>query len=217
MILLIDRVDIMDAIRLVIVAFTQHTKDPLRDEEEGMIAEKERETEDSPRKQSNKDDTKLKKKTDEKWTVTHPQKMIRVASRSNSTLRTTKSSIIESEPKSEPEELRAPNKPYILTIDSVATLPEVVADSAHKESVSVDNTLNIANLYPDSLSTVGIGSLVGSLFSDSSGLKYEVKDEVILESCADCKTYKLGRIYDGDGLFYCDDCWKNYYGSKRIV
>eukprot|EP01083_Nonionella_stella_P053327 141097_1 len=173
----------------------------------------------NPHKQSKADNTKVKKQTSEKWTVTHPQKMIRVASRSSSTLKTTRSCTSSVEKKSEETEIIKQHKPYILTIDSVATLPEVVADSggAHKESISMDNALNIANLFPSSLSTVAAGSVLSDSAGDRSRLKYEMKDEVTMELCADCKTYKLGRIYGGDELFYCDDCWKNYYGSQRVI
>eukprot|EP01083_Nonionella_stella_P305876 1068777_1 len=28
--------------------------------------------------------------------------------------------------------------------------------------------------------------------------------------CADCMQNALGRVYDGDGLFYCEECWASY-------
>eukprot|EP01083_Nonionella_stella_P310737 1105356_1 len=41
----------------------------------------------------------------------------------------------------------------------------------------------------------------------SSNQNTEVK-----RRCADCSQVKMGRIYDGDGSFYCHGCFNSYAG-----
>eukprot|EP01083_Nonionella_stella_P286455 975062_1 len=44
---------------------------------------------------------------------------------------------------------------------------------------------------------------------DEENLEQE-NDGNRVEQCVDCSEYKIGRVSDVDGLFYCNECWISY-------
>eukprot|EP01083_Nonionella_stella_P047433 126925_1 len=76
-----------------------------------------------------------------------------------------------------------------------------------------------ARIEKQMLATVGGNN--GKEMSSSTSEYFEDNDVVIGEGeyglCNDCFKHKLGKVDDGNGLFYCDECWCSYEEAQKII
>eukprot|EP01083_Nonionella_stella_P076128 207275_1 len=59
-------------------------------------------------------------------------------------------------------------------------------------------------------STNYISRDVSSSFCADPPSSTEIKPFLVSKRCVDCGKKEVGKIYDGDGLFYCNKCWASY-------
>eukprot|EP01083_Nonionella_stella_P312305 1116514_1 len=82
------------------------------------------------------------------------------------------------------------------------TMPPVI------EQVKVNVTAGHVD-YHSSSSSSNLSSQLFSLVNEDKDVGAQ-NGEGELGQCIDCSQYKTGHVYEGDGMFYCDQCWVNY-------
>eukprot|EP01083_Nonionella_stella_P162607 534023_1 len=85
---------------------------------------------------------------------------------------------------------------WISSADDIAPDPNIVERNPKHDPTSMSDTIRRRQHRPTAPNAITT--------------EPEWDDNGLYETCFDCGKHRFGKVYDGDGMFYCNECWMYY-------